>query len=595
MRVILLSGMYVPTIASTPKRAIVTNRISLSPNFRNGLVVAAVAAVVLLPIVLSGIPNGADLPNHLRFVLPFYDSLLSGHFHPAWLAESNYGLGDLRFTVYPPGLYYLLSATRWLTGGWYTASISSLILLSIVGGLGAYFWASSVLNPKLAMWAGILYALAPYRLNEVYQASLLSEYAACSILPFAFAFVERICRKKGKYDVFGLAGAYGLLILTHLPLTVIGSLSLALYALVRVSEYARIQRDIGGSVRTRRYAFETLGRLSLGAILGLAASSFFWTSMVAELSWIKAHATAPNPYYDYHLNFLFSTVALTNRNTWYANVLAFVVIGSLLPGIFFIKRWIGNDKSGPGVRAAFVVLLATFLMATPLSRPVWAIVPKLSELQFPWRWLSVVSLMGALLVAASIPKWREQFEKLQPRDFAVGLAFALSLVFIGTQIIWDCEYIGRVKFETLAQELRGAVSFKDYLPVWAREFNNVAKMNERVESGSRQVIIKTWEPEHRSFHVDPGSETNLRVRTYFYPHWTARAEGRVLPTSATSDGLLQVSLPSQATDIELTFEQPNRVRVFEIVSLLSWALITGALLFGALKFPKLNRHADYQP
>src|SRR5437588_12722651 len=98
----------------------------------------------------------------------------------------------------------------------------------------------------------------------------------------------------------------------------------------------------------------------------MMASSFFWPSMVAELSWIKAHATAPNPYYDYHLNFLFSTVALTNRNTWYANVLALAVIGSLLPGVFFIKPSIGNDKYGPGVKSAFAVLLATFCMVTPL-------------------------------------------------------------------------------------------------------------------------------------------------------------------------------------------------------------------------------------
>src|SRR3989442_11543647 len=175
MRLVLLSGMYVPSIASTPRRAITTNRARLRPSLRNGIVVALVAAVVLLPIMLLGIPNGADLPNHLRFVLPFYESLQSGHLHPAWLAESNYGLGDLRFTVYPPGFYYLLSATRWLTGGWDPAAISSLILLSLIGGPGAYFWARSVFNPKLAMWAGILYALAPYRLNEGYQASLRSQ------------------------------------------------------------------------------------------------------------------------------------------------------------------------------------------------------------------------------------------------------------------------------------------------------------------------------------------------------------------------------------------------------------------------------------
>src|SRR6266508_313572 len=423
MRVSLLSGMYAPSIASQPRRALASEH--AGPNFRYGLVVAVVATAVLIPIVVVGVPNGADLPNHLRFALPFYESLQSGHLHPGWLAESNYGLGDVRFTVYPPGLYYLLSATRWLTGGWYLGTTSAFVLLSITGGLGAYFWARDVLNPKLAMWAGILYVVAPYRLNEIYQAALLSEYAACSILPFAFAFVERICRKKGRYNIFGLAGAYALLILTHLPMAVIGSVSLALYSLIRVwfdqietnkrkraiSDGAELERKTNWVSHTFmagsfRRGLSTLGQLSLGVILGLAASSFFWTSMIAELPWIKAHATDPNPYYDYRLNFLFSSIALTNRNTWYANVLALVAIGFLLPGVFFIKRSLEKNDSNKSVRATFALLLLTFFMATPLSRPIWAIVPRLSEIQFPWRWLSVVSLMGSLLVAARIPELR---------------------------------------------------------------------------------------------------------------------------------------------------------------------------------------------
>ena len=79
------------------------------------MIVAVVAIAVLLPIMIFGIPNGADLPNHLRFALPFYESIQTGNFHPGWLAESNYGLGDPRFIFYPPGLYYLLSAARMLT------------------------------------------------------------------------------------------------------------------------------------------------------------------------------------------------------------------------------------------------------------------------------------------------------------------------------------------------------------------------------------------------------------------------------------------------------------------------------------------------
>jgi len=532
---------------------------------RRVVIVAVVAMAVLLPILIFGIPNGADLPNHLRFVLPFYEELQSGHFHPGWLAESNYGLGDLRFMLYPPGLYYLLSASRLLTGEWYSASILTFGFLSVAGGLGAYLWARAIFDPKIAMWAGILYVLAPYRLNELYQASLLSEYAACSILPFVFAFVERVSKRRNIYDVVGLGGSYALLILTNVPVAFIGSIALAIYALLRVE---------------RKTLLPTISRLALGTVLGLAASSFFWTSMLAELSWIKANAGDPNPYYDYRLNFLFSPSALTNRNTWYANILALAAIGFFLPGIAFIIRSFKRDKSSRGLNAALVLLLVTLFMATSLSRPVWAVVPKLSEVQFPWRWLSITSLMGALLVAVSIPKWKEQFlAKFRPRDLAVLLAFALSLVFIGTEIIQDCDYITRARFESMAQEVRGAMTFKDWLPVWARDFNNIEKTSAKVDAGARPVTVTAWEPEHRTFQVGAGAESTLRVRTYFYPHWKAKTEGRLLPTSPTADGLLLISVPTQATNIELSFERPARVHVFEMVSVVTWLLTIGSLVW----------------
>jgi 4-amino-4-deoxy-L-arabinose transferase-like glycosyltransferase len=557
--------------------------------FRNLFIVAAVAIAVLLPIMVFGIPNGADLPNHLRFAVPFHDAIQSGHFHPGWLAESNYGLGDPRFIFYPPSLYYLLSGARTLTGQWYSAAILVFIFLSVAGGLGAYFWARTIFNPTVALWTGVLYALMPYRLNELYQASLLSEYAACSLLPFVFCLVERINRRKSILDIVGLAAAYALLVLTHLPTAMIGSIALVIYALVRIERKARLS---------------TIARLALGVALGLAASSFFWTSMLAELTWIKGNGAAPNPYYDYHLNFLFSRAALTNRNTWYANILALAMIGFLLPGLVFIWRWCKTNfslslqpeqpserkrqtevcRTTASLNAPLVLLVVTFLMATSISKPVWAIVPKLSEVQFPWRWLSITSLMGSIVVAASLPQWREQLrQRLRPRDLVVGVVFILSLVFVGTQIIQDSEYISRTKFETMTQDVRGAVSFKDWLPASAREFNNVEKMSAKADAGSRPLTITEWEAERRTFQLGAGPENILRVRTYFYPRWTAKADGRTLPVTANPDGLILISAPSQATEIHLTFEPPTRVHLFELVTGISWILILGTLVFASIK------------
>src|SRR4029079_17587291 len=104
--------------------------------------------------------------------------------------------------------------------------------LSIVGALGVYLWAREFGSSQIAMLAGILYSLAPYRLNQFFQATLLAEFAGAAVLPFAFAFSFRVCRHGGKKNIAGLAASYALLVLTHLPLAVIGPIPLGVYALL---------------------------------------------------------------------------------------------------------------------------------------------------------------------------------------------------------------------------------------------------------------------------------------------------------------------------------------------------------------------------
>ncbi|MFS8087124.1 MAG: 6-pyruvoyl-tetrahydropterin synthase-related protein, partial [Acidobacteriota bacterium] len=196
------------------------------------LLAALAGAIVLLPIVIWGIPNNNDLANHYHFALPLYDSIQQGNLHPGWLSSPNFGYGDTVVRFYPPALYYLLAVGRALTGNWYAGSLLALTLLSMLGSLGAYFWARSFVPPRLAVWAGIFYAFMPYHLAEVYQAAQLAEFAAGAALLFALAFTQRL-RDHGRLrDLTGLATAYALLILSHLPLAVFGSLTLLVYALM---------------------------------------------------------------------------------------------------------------------------------------------------------------------------------------------------------------------------------------------------------------------------------------------------------------------------------------------------------------------------
>lgn len=536
---------------------------------RGALLVVTLAGVaVLIPLMVWGIPSGGDLPNHYRFALPFFDSIRGGHLYPGWLAESNYGFGDARFRFYPPGLYYLLAALRLVTG-WYSASVIAFTGLTVLGGLGTYFWACGSYPVKVAMWAGVIYTIAPYHLNELYQASLLSEYAACSVLPFVLAFVERICRRKRPSDIAGFAAAYALLVLTHLPLTVIGSLSIPVYAIFLLR-----RKGLGS----------TLIRLIVGGGLGLVASAFFWTTMLAELPWIKGNSAHQNLYYDYRANFLFSPAALTNRNTWYANILALAVMGLLLPALIFIRK-----KLSRVTKAAALLTVVSLLMATELSRPLWFVIPKLREVQFPWRWLAITSMGGSVLLAASLPKWIKLWRRnFRPLHLVPVLGVALSLCFVVTQVVWDSDYLPRQKFDDLLTNIRGSASFKDWMPLWASEDLQQYLMKQQVKFDQRPVTINAWAPEHREFTIGSGPGGEARVQTFYYPLWTANSGNQPLATRPAGDGALLVTVPPEQTVVTLNFREPTRVQTVRVVSLGGWLIIL-ALCIQGLRLSKRQK------
>ncbi|MGH9880373.1 MAG: 6-pyruvoyl-tetrahydropterin synthase-related protein, partial [Pyrinomonadaceae bacterium] len=277
---------------------------NLTRSFLSAGVAALAGFVALLPAIVRGIPANNDLPNHLRLALPFYNAIQAGHLYPGWALEVNHSFGDPSFRFYPPALYYLLAATRALMGSWYAGFLVAFVLLSILASLGAYFWAKGFLPKNLAACAGVLYAFVPYHINEFYGASLLAEYTAAAVLPFAFGFVLRVCKDGSARNIAGLALSFALLILSNLPLAVIGSLSLAFYAILTIEK---------GKSR------QTFLRLCLAVGLGLAASAIYWTTMIAEMSWIiKAdlNATAQMiDYFDYRKNFVLSPFNLGNSNS----------------------------------------------------------------------------------------------------------------------------------------------------------------------------------------------------------------------------------------------------------------------------------------
>jgi uncharacterized membrane protein len=551
-------------------------------NWQTAIAVAAIVSfLTIVPAIVWGIPSNIDLTNHFRFALPFYDAIAAGNFYPGWLAESNGGYGDPSFRFYPPALYYLLAAARFLTGNWYSATLVVFAALSTVAGLGMYFWSRSILPSSNASWAAIFYALAPYHLNQLYQATLLAEWAGSAVLPFVFGFVERVCERGRSRDIAGLAFTYGVLVFTHLPLAIIGSMGLAVYALART-----------GPDKIR-----TLARLSIAAILGLSVSAVYWVTMVSEVRWIGVNQIQHDSSVDYRWNFVFSTFSPDNLNVWWMNIMVLMTlllfapalssfVGAALRGRRFGPQHVRQSKGAateyrPCKTPVIVLTVFALFMSLPVSRPVWWLLKPLQETQFPWRWLALVSMGGSILAAAALPAVLKL--NRTRRILALG-AMAVSLTFTLSHVVREAQYFPPQKFESMVTDVRGSSCVNYWFPIWAQP--NPRKMGTAVEADDRAVNITGWIPEHRSFSVAAGPATEARVRTFYYPHWTATSEAGILPTRPDKDGALLISLPPNASSVTLDFREPRKTK-FSTLTTLSGLIIIGSL---AVPFRRRKRN-----
>jgi len=484
---------------------------------------------------------------------------VAGDFYPGWLAESNAGYGDPSFRFYPPALYYLLAASRFLVGNWYGATLVVFVTLSIVSGLGMYFWARSFIPPATASWAGVFYALAPYHVNQLYQATMLAEWAGSAVLPFVFGFVDRVCQRGRARDIAGLAFTYGLLLFTHLPLAVIGSMALLVYALVRIEGPGK---------------FLKLAKLSCGTILGLSLSAIYWVTMVSEVTWIGSSKVDAGSATEYGYNFVLSGLSPDNLSVWWMNILTLMTLLLCAPAIVFLFRV--NAPSRRMVRPIIVLTAFALFMALPLSWPIWRVLRPLQEVQFPWRWLAVFSMGASLVAAVALPLLMNAAIKLdRAKRMLVFGAMVISVAFTFSHSMKEAQYFSRTRFETMVTDVRGTPSLNYWLPIWAH--SNPPKMARDVEVPEREVTIANWQPEHRRFLVTAGPATEARVKTFYYPHWTAKNEAGILPTRPDNDGALLISLPSNATAVELDFREPARTK-FSTTASLSGLIIIGALL-----------------
>jgi uncharacterized membrane protein YfhO len=73
--------------------------------------------------------------------------------------------------------------------------------------------------------------------------------------------------------------------------------------------------------------------------------------------------------------------------------------------------------------------------------------------------------------------------------------------------------------------------------------------------------------------VDQPSE--LRIKTYNFPGWTARIDGKVVPMLSDKDGVQQVEVPSGVHNVQASFENTPPRTAGTVLSAVGLLIIIG--------------------
>ncbi len=104
----------------------------------------------------------------------------------------------------------------------------------------------------------------------------------------------------------------------------------------------------------------------------------------------------------------------------------------------------------------------------------------------------------------------------------------------------------------------------------------------------RTVEVSAWENKQRSFSVGEGESGNIRVATFYYPHWRATVNGHNLAVGRYADGTMELGIPRERSEVELRFEEPLLNAIASWLSVATWILLFGSL---AVRFYFLKRKA----
>lgn len=450
-------------------------------------------------------------------VLKLYgQALAQGEIYPRWFAEANAGQGSPVMIFYSPLAYFI---TNFLFGwiSWFASDamaqarfILGMIAAQMAAGLTSYLWLKPRFGEKRALFGSLLYILLPYKFYYIWMHHNLAQLWALAWLPLWMLAAEKMM-EGNRNGALGYGICLALVAYTHL-LTLIAFAALPAFYVLCVS---------------RQPMFRRILPLAAAHAVGLALAAAYFLPMIFNKQFIWSNGFLEDFYSVFrHLN---------HPDTYLC--LYYLAIAMLTAG--FISHLPSRPKGERTFWFFAAAAGACWLMTTPLSYPVWKIMPLLEYLQFPMARLHSVLLTGGVWIALygleawcgtslRLPSWRRWVYSPYAAFLSVAIcaAFMGWLGFLSIFCYTSRTYTGEALKEV--HRLNG-IPPVEYVTIWTNPEAQAAAL--AVETGKapasilrgRGELSARWEGNRRlRLEADIASpEAAIGIRQWYFPGWVA--------------------------------------------------------------------------
>ncbi len=571
------------------------------------------AAVAIVPEFIRGNSCGHDFNVHLVSWIDCLNSWRHGIPYPHWAPSPNYGAGEPRFVFYPP-FTWMLGAALGAILPWHFVPIAVTFLTLAGAGLATRALALQALDDAPATLAGCAAIFSGFSLFTAYERCAFPEFAGSFWLPLIVLFALRNRRPTGSllcraFDgstaplAIAFAGAW----LSNLPLAVMAGYLLAGVALL-------------AALLNKTWA--PLLRSALAGVIGLGLAAIYWLPAAIERHWVDIRQATEDISYNFENSWLFGHHAnpvlamhdvVLRQASWIA--VSMVAVGAACLVIAWRRGSLPVQKTSASrlwwIPLAAIPIVTLFFMF-PVSRPLWHLLPEMTFLQYPWRWLEAVEAPMAIAFAAAV--WpRGQHGRMAVVSVCAA-AFLAATAFAGIDFFQVCDEEDTV-VSVLADYRAGAgfEGMEEYEPPGADDSIVATGLPDACLVGDSMAVLgkpvpddpdanPAWvpgqgscqaafafvsgnqaNPEHRSVDAEIPQPGYLVLRLLSYPAWKIRVNGqRLTRLLRRDDGLIVAPVAQGPLHLTVDWTITPDVRAGRWVSAISVLLLI-ALSLGELR------------